>query len=447
MVVLAVAFTPIAAAAAQSIPGPDAGCTAKRPSLATAQALGVNLFVNRLDNWVLGEETQKVNFESWARNLRLGWEWDENGFSTNMFSHPFHGAQYFNAGRSNCLTFWESIPLSFLGSWTWEYFGETNRPSLNDFFMTSIGGVALGEMTHRLAATIIDQEATGARRLGLEFLAMLVDPVGGVNRLWGGEWSKVHPNLPGRSPDVLHARFKLASRWVAQDTVGVCSFCPSLVMDVNYGDPLDQGYIAPFDVFEVKAQFSPNGGILNVLEAAGRLYQVDLNSSSSRWHHALGVTQRFAYSSYQPILSYGAQSIELGLLSRVPLPRQWDLHTRLSGNLLVMGGVDATNAGVGERDYDFGPGVGFGLEFDLWRHGHRYLSLRNRAEYLYTVSGVPADHLITISRFEVEVPIARRLGVGLATDVSTRTSSYDDDPDETLEFADLRLYLSWMLGR
>lgn len=439
-------MAPVALAAQIPGPQPGPGCQPRRPQLAVGQALGVNLFVNRLDAWVLGEETQRVSFETWARNLRLGWEWDENGFSTNMFSHPIHGAQYFNAGRSNCLTFWESVPLAFLGSWTWEYFGETNRPSLNDFFMTSFGGIALGEMTHRLAETIRDEEATGARRITREILAMLVNPVAGVNRLWRGEWTQVRPNPEGRVPDAFDVRLKLAARWVGQDTVGVCAFCPTLVMDVKYGDPLDQSFHEPFDVFEVRAQVSPDGGGLNVLEATGRLYQVDLNTVSSRRRYALSVTQRYAYSSYTPVFSYGAQSIELGLLSRVPLPRQWELHTRFHGNLLPMGAVDASNAGVGERDYDFGPGLGFGLELDFWRRGHRYVSLRNRAEYLYTVSGVPAEHLITFTRFEAEVPVNRRIGVGFATDVSTRTSSYDEGTQETREFADVRFYLSWALG-
>jgi hypothetical protein len=219
------------------------------------------------------------------------------------------------------------------------------------------------------------------------------------------------------------------------------------VVDVTYGDPLAQTFDKPFDVFEVRAQVSPDGGGLNVLEAAGRLYQVEFNSTDSRRRHALSVTQRYAYSSYSPVFAYGAQSVELGLLSRVPLPRSWDLHTRASGNLLVMGAVDATNAGTGARDYDFGPGLGFGLEFDFWKDRHRYLSIRNRAEYLYTVSGVPAEHLVTFSRLEAQFPISRRVGVGFAADVNTRTSSYTEGEAETREFADIRFFLSWALGQ
>jgi hypothetical protein len=312
--------------------------------------------------------------------------------------------------------------------------------------MTSIGGIALGEMTHRLAETIRDEEATGAERIAREVFAMLVNPVAGINRLWRGDWAKVGPNPTGHSPDAFDVQLKFAGRWVAQDSVGVCSLCPTLVVDVTYGDPLDQTFNKPFDVFEVRAQLSPDGGGLNLLEAAGRLYQVEFNSTDSRRRHAFNVTQRYAYSSYSPVFAYGAQSVELGVLSRVPLPRAWDMVTHTSGNLLVMGAVDASNAGVGERTYDFGPGLGFGLEFEFWKNSHRYVSIRNRAEYLYTVSGVPAEHLVTFSRFEAQLPLSRRVGVGFAADVNTRTSSYSEAAAETREFADVRFFLSWALG-
>jgi hypothetical protein len=436
------------AARAQALaPAGGAECAPRRSGLAVGQTLGVNLFVNRLDAWVLGEETQRVSFETWARNLRQGWEWDENGFSTNLFSHPFHGAQYFNAGRSNCLSFWSSIPLVFLGSWTWEYFGETNRPSLNDFFMTSLGGIALGEMTHRLAATIRDERATGSARISREIIAMLVDPVAGINRLFRGDWKRVGPNPPGHDPQAFDVQFKLGGRWVGQDTTGVCEFCPTLLIDVHYGDPFDESFEKPFDVFQVHAQVSPDGGGLNALEAAGRLYEINLNSRDSRRRHALTVTQRFAYQSYSEVFDYGAQSLEVGLLSRLPLPRQWQLHSRFTGDVVIMGAVGAPLGGVGERTYDFGPGAGFGTEFEFWRRGTRILSLRNRAEYLYTVSGVPAEHLVTFSKFELEVPVARGVGLGFAADVNTRTSSYDDLDDDTREFAEIRFFLSWRLSQ
>jgi hypothetical protein len=47
---------------------------------------------------------------------------------------PAYGSS--DAGRSNGLNFWESAAVTAFGSATWEYFGKTNHPSLNDL----IGG-------------------------------------------------------------------------------------------------------------------------------------------------------------------------------------------------------------------------------------------------------------------------------------------------------------------
>src|SRR6185503_5787788 len=153
----------------------------KRPLLAIGEALAINVLVNRFDAWALGADwAQKAGLRSWRTNLRLGWEWDEDSFQTNMFGHPYHGGLYFNTARSNGMSYWESAPVSFVGSWTWEYLGEKYRPSLNDFFMTSFGGIALGEMFHRIGLTIRDNTARGGKRVFKEFVAMPLDPVGGL---------------------------------------------------------------------------------------------------------------------------------------------------------------------------------------------------------------------------------------------------------------------------
>src|SRR6266850_6149356 len=105
--------------------------------MAISQVALINTFVNRVDAWVFQQDWARSGTRVWGRHLRLGWEWDEDAFTTNMFAHPYHGSLYFNAGRSNGLDYFRSVPLAFFGSWTWEYFGEKYRPSLNDWFMTS----------------------------------------------------------------------------------------------------------------------------------------------------------------------------------------------------------------------------------------------------------------------------------------------------------------------
>lgn len=70
----------------------------QRPQLAVAQVAAVNLFVNRLDAWVLRAAWAiGAGTASWWRNIRFGRVWDEDQFGTDDFSHPFHGTR--SAGR------------------------------------------------------------------------------------------------------------------------------------------------------------------------------------------------------------------------------------------------------------------------------------------------------------------------------------------------------------
>ena len=81
--------------------------------------------------------------------MQQGMVWDLDDFTVNQIGHPYQGNNYFNAGRANGLGFYESAAVTAFGSATWEFFGETNHPSLNDFINTTLGGITLGEMFHR----------------------------------------------------------------------------------------------------------------------------------------------------------------------------------------------------------------------------------------------------------------------------------------------------------
>lgn len=434
------------AAAAQSrdstLPPPAARTPRPRPLPALAQALAANLVVNRFDAHVLGADWARVGWSSWKHNLRLGWEWDENAFGTNMFAHPYHGGLYFNAGRANGLDFWQSAPLAFLGSWTWEYFGETHRPSLNDFFMTSFGGIALGEVFHRVAATLRDNRATGRSRLLRELGAAALDPIGAGNRLARGGWSRTGPNPPGHRPGQLLFRFNAGARRIREEDAPETIYSPTMVVDVAYGDPFGPIVHTPFDVFDVRAQVSPAGGGLNQLRAAGRLFATGITGVEARHRHLFEVRQRFDYVN-NPVYRFGAQGVEAGLLSRWWAGKTVRLRSRVAVDGMLLGAIDAPFSGVGERSYDFGPGMGATVELALERRGVTYLTWYNRLEYLHTVSGAQADHAILFTGLEGTLPVGRGLGLGFHLSGDDRTSTYATAPDDRRRFLEARVFISW----
>ena len=118
-----------------------------RLGTAFIEDVGLQWGVNLINQFIIKDSSQDVTPETWARNLREGWEFDDNNFNTNQFAHPYHGNINFNTARSNGLDYWSSIPFAALGSLIWEYFGEIHRPSLNDYISTTVGGIALGELT------------------------------------------------------------------------------------------------------------------------------------------------------------------------------------------------------------------------------------------------------------------------------------------------------------
>jgi Domain of unknown function (DUF3943) len=107
-------------------------CPARRVGTAFLQTTGVNVIYG-LANLARGQVTGRITPKTWWTNMQQGFVWDLDDFTVNQIGHPYQGSNYFNAGRANGLNFYESAAVTAFGSSTWEYFGETNHPSLNDF--------------------------------------------------------------------------------------------------------------------------------------------------------------------------------------------------------------------------------------------------------------------------------------------------------------------------
>ena len=413
----------------------------RRPLMALAQSAAINVFVNRVDAWVFNQDWARAGTRAWGRNLRLGWEWDEDAFPTNMFAHPYHGSLYFNAARANGLDYFRSIPVAFFGSWTWENFGETYRPSLNDWFMTSFGGIALGEVFHRVGATIRDNRATGGARIRRELAALPMDPIGGLNRLIRGQWTAIGPNPPEHDPGPYVLRLggglRFAEGWVSDSAAKM----GLLIVDLLYGDPFAQEYQRPFDVFGGRLILT-TGSPFNALRASGRLYQTNLNRASARIRHVLTVNQRYDYVK-NPAQSVGGQSVEIGVNSRWRFgSKGYGLRTSLFGDFVILGAIDAPSTGLGERNYDFGPGIGARSEIALERHGARFLRVFWQGENIYAVSGATARHAVDFLGFELNVPIVRGFAAAIHSTLFNRRSHYlEDGTKDDRNYTELRLLL------
>ena len=149
----------------------------RRPWKAALETFGLNMLVWSFDRYIVKEDWAYINGHTIKSNFKKGPVWDTDQFTTNLFSHPYHGSLYFNAARSNGMNFWQSAPFAAGGSLMWEFFMENEPPSINDMLATTFGGIELGEITYRLSDLFIDNRSSGAERVGREVLAGILSPV------------------------------------------------------------------------------------------------------------------------------------------------------------------------------------------------------------------------------------------------------------------------------
>jgi Domain of unknown function (DUF3943) len=75
---------------------------------------------------------------------------DGDKWYINYLGHPYQGAYYYNAYRSQGAKFWQASLFCIGHSMMWEYLVESGfeRPSIQDMIVTPIAGSLLGELFH-----------------------------------------------------------------------------------------------------------------------------------------------------------------------------------------------------------------------------------------------------------------------------------------------------------
>lgn len=81
---------------------------------------------------------------------------DADVWYINYLGHPYAGACYYNAIRSQSAKFWQAALFSLGHSLVWEYVAEggLEQPSIQDLIVTPIVGSLLGELIHHATVTM-----------------------------------------------------------------------------------------------------------------------------------------------------------------------------------------------------------------------------------------------------------------------------------------------------
>src|ERR1017187_6034051 len=82
--------------------------------------------LNLYDRRVYGREIYGTTARTtWDHFRKESWEYDDDPFNVNQFSHPYQGATMYGFARSAGLNFWDSLFYSNVGSFMWKMAGET----------------------------------------------------------------------------------------------------------------------------------------------------------------------------------------------------------------------------------------------------------------------------------------------------------------------------------
>ena len=215
-----------------------------------------NVFTWSMDRLVFNADFSKIGTKTWKYNLQNGWEWDADRFGINFIGHPYSGNTYFNIARSNGYSYWQSLPFAIEGSVLWEYFGENTRPSYNDVINTPISGMFLGEVLYRLSSNILDDRTTGKERLLREILAGLLTPARAINRLTQGKSFRVTKTEVYQKEPLNITLFAGIHKVNENNKFGTGPTNEIFNIQLDYGNPFEDRYRKPFDLFRLRTELS-----------------------------------------------------------------------------------------------------------------------------------------------------------------------------------------------
>ena len=375
--------------------------------MAGAKVFGLNMGVWAFDRYVMNEDFAKINGHTIKRNLKTLPVWDTDMFSTNLFAHPYHGNLYFNAARSNGMSFWESIPYTVGGSLMWEFFMETELPSVNDLFATSFGGIELGEITFRISDLFLDDRSTGVERVGREVLSGIISPMRGLTRLISGDSWRYRPNK-GRTFSKVPVDFTLSlgTRYLAEEEeLENKSHGMNLTFRLDYGDLYNDDFFSPYEWFHFKlsTDFLSDQPLISQVNAIAAIWGKTVWTKENR-NLTAGIFQHFDYydsklklkEDQEAIAPYRiAEAAALGgglIYQRKSTPANpVDIYAETYANAVFLGASTSDYFRVDERDYNMGSGYSLKNSIGLTYKKRWSLVLSGENYHLFTWKGYDPD--------------------------------------------------------
>jgi hypothetical protein len=402
----------------------------KRPWVAIAEIMGTNIIINRFDANIRNVEWAKVTPKTWKTNMKAGFQTDFDYFTTNWLGHPYHGSLLYNAARSNGYNFWQSVPFTLGGSLMWEYFAETEVPSKYDIITTTLGGVYLGEMTHRIGEIFMHK----IKKPGLKHtLTALVNPMSQINYLVVKE-SRQSKNDTTFNP-LINGQFAMGGTFPFSNTNNTLAPGAYFGISMIYGDLFNKakkGY-KPFDYFTLNSwlnvSFKDSASIYFSILSGAPLFVKHLDKNS-----LLSISQQYDYLTSN-VYKIGSIAVTGDYSFQHQWKKETYLATSVKAGFIILGSsqsevvkyiYDSTYKFF-FRDYIFGNG--FTVKADILLKTKKFGNITGNINkwviYAGDTRGIE-NLLLIIAGYDY--PVWRKLNIGLQANYYMRKANYNQYP-------------------
>jgi hypothetical protein len=394
-----------------------------------------------INKWISKWDWADVTIPTLSDNFQTGFTYDRDPFFTNEFEHALHGNYYFNVARSNGYNFWESGIATFIASFAWECCTEIEPAAINDQLNTTLAGMQVGEIAHRLARALLDNTARGTERWFREIGGFILDPSGNFNRVIQGDLLREGPNPPDRLPSRLKIDADLGYRHLSGDAASPDQGL--LTLSVLYGNPFEGEVQKPFDSFTLGLEIASGGSTLTRFEDEGILKGWDLAGETATTKHVFGLLFSYDYVNNE-IETFGTEAISAGLLSRYRFGSGFEAETRMAASIFPLAAIKTQEAiqPLSGRNYDFAPGGGLSLGAVLYRSGRELATLSYGVGWTRTVDGTSSSNTVQSLRATARLPLGRAFGLGAAYQWYSRDTSFAHAPSDHASQSEWRVFLT-----
>ena len=244
-----------------------------------------------------------------------------------------------------------------------------------------------------------------------------------------------------------------------------------LAGDIQYGNAFLNERRRPYDRFDTTMQFN--------FGDKTRVGELTIRGDLASWvvgdretpKHVVAIIQDFDYIDNEAY-EYGGQAFGVGYYSNHgDVLGSNRFVTRLVGYGVAGAAVNSDYSFLADvanrerfREYDYGPGLGFGAEAFYLRNGRPIVDLRYRYTYIDVsngsiwnpdpedneggLEGSSANHQVHRFKLRINVPIAQNFSLGAEGIIFYRDSKYSLDvlEDVTQRNPEGRLFVTWDLG-